>query len=368
MGMSATPSQNLALLLPAHNEALIIRASIRSAVAAGQKLEDIYVVDDASTDGTRREALKELPESNFLTVERSGKAGAIHKAIAHFDIETNYVWLHIADADSIFGRNYFHIYRQALSRGNYAAAVGFVQSLRGNWIARYRAFSYTYGQHIFRRLQSWLGMITVLPGPVTCLRTDIIRELDFITGSLTEDFDITLQIHRKRLGKIKFIPEAINYTQDPRTIRDFSKQTLRWHRGFFQGVRKYRIGTRLQAIDISIAYQMFEVVAYLLQLFVLFPYLLFVQHNPIAVAVIFLSDYTILCILAFISAGAVGRPSIVLAIPYCYLLRMLELSIFVWAFWEVIVLSRFQSAEAIGWETGNRRYKLTEKALQDVAQ
>ncbi|HMH70352.1 MAG TPA: hypothetical protein VK502_03045, partial [Candidatus Saccharimonadales bacterium] len=44
----AEPKQ-LALLLPAHNEELIIAATIRSAIAAGQAIEDIYVVNDNSS-------------------------------------------------------------------------------------------------------------------------------------------------------------------------------------------------------------------------------------------------------------------------------------------------------------------------------
>ena len=40
----------LALIIPAHNEELVIEATIISAMKAGQKRDDIYVVDDASTD------------------------------------------------------------------------------------------------------------------------------------------------------------------------------------------------------------------------------------------------------------------------------------------------------------------------------
>ncbi len=359
--------KRLALLLPGHNEELIIATTIRSAVTAGQRLRDIYVVDDDSSDNTRIEALKVLPATNVLTVGRSGKAGAVLKAIKYFDIEDQYVWLHVADADSVFGPDYFRLYKNRLDMHRYAAAVGFVQSMRGNWIAKYRSFNYTYGQHIFRRIQSWLGMISVLPGPVTCFRTDILKELDFVTGSLTEDFDLTLQIHRKRLGRIRFIPEAVNYTQDPKTIRDFCKQTARWQRGFFQGVRSYRIGTHRQRIDISIGYQLFESAFYMLQICLIFPYLYFHEHNLHLFALIFIGDYTVLSVLAILAASAARRPSILIALPYYYPLRLLELSIFVAAFFEVMVFRRY-NGDAVGWETRGRRYALEEKALKDVAQ
>jgi poly-beta-1,6-N-acetyl-D-glucosamine synthase len=358
--------KKLALLLPGHNEELIIQATIKSAVAAGQPLEDIYVVDDASTDATRREAIALLGRRQVLTVERSGKAGAVYKAVKHFKIESRYQWLHVADSDSVFGENYFRIYRRNLKGKNYAAAVGFVQSLRGNWISKYRAFSYTYGQHIIRRMQSWVGMISVMPGPITCFRTDIIKELNFATESLTEDFDITLQIHRKKLGRIKFIPGAVNYTQDPQTLRDFCNQTARWQRGFFQGVIKYRIGIKRQMIDASIAYQMLQLLFYLFELGILVPYVIITTGRWMIIPFIIASDLVVLAWLALFSATAAKRMSILAALPYFYFLRWLELGIFLKAFVEVVILKQFRE-EMKGWQTEGRRYALDATALKETA-
>lgn len=357
--------KRLALLLPGHNEELIIATTITSAQKAGQQLVDIYVVDDNSNDNTRKEALKRLSSKNVLSVERSGKALAVLKAIKHFRLEERYTWVHVADADSVFGPNYFRIYRNNLSTDYYAAAVGFVQSMRGNWISCYRSLTYTYGQHIFRRIQGWFNMISVLPGPVTCFRTDIIKDLNFAADSLTEDFDLTLQIHRKKLGRIKFIPDAINYTQDPRTLPDFCKQTARWQRGFFQGVQHHHIGRRAQRIDISIGYQLFETIFYLAQLGIVIPYFIFLQHNLHHMHILLLGDVTILCVLTILSAIAAKRLSILYALPYYYPMRILELAIFLQAFVEVIVLKKFRK-QMRGWETSGRRYQLNENALKDV--
>src|SRR5690606_9438733 len=97
----ASAARQLVLLLPAHNEELIIAATIRSAIAAGQDSEDIYVVNDSSTDRTEAIATQMLGADHVLSVERSGKALAVKQAIAHFSLEERYEWLHIADADSI---------------------------------------------------------------------------------------------------------------------------------------------------------------------------------------------------------------------------------------------------------------------------
>lgn len=359
--------RRIALLLPGYNEGLIIATTIRSAVAAGQPLRDIYVVDDGSQDNTIREARKLLPKDHILSVNHCGKARAMRQAIAYFNIPKKYIWMHVADADSAFGSRYFYAFRRRLHAKKYAVAVGFVQSMRGNWLAHYRAFSYTYGQHLFRRIQGWLGMITVFPGPVTCFRTDILGQLDFAAESLTEDFDLTLQVHRKHLGNICFVPEAVNFTQDPQTLRDFCKQTARWQRGFFQGLRKYRVGLKPHRIDISVAYQILESLTYLAQLFITVPLALIFHANSELVAMLFIGDLGIIVIMALLAAAAAGRMSILLSVPYFYPLRMLELAIFVKAFFEVIVLRRFHK-KIRGWETASRRYKLDDNALQDVAE
>jgi biofilm PGA synthesis N-glycosyltransferase PgaC len=358
--------RKLALLLPGHNEELIIAHTIQSAIAAGQNIRDIYVVNDASTDRTKHIATELLGKANVLTVRRSGKALAVHKAVKKFRIEKRYVWLHIADADSVFSSDYFRAYRAKLDPEKYAVAVGFVQSLRGNWISTYRALTYTFSQHINRRIQAKLGMISVFPGPITCFRTDILPLLEMDGTSLTEDFDITLQVHRKKLGKIVFIPKAINYTQDPQTLVDFYKQNMRWQRGFFQGVRKYKIGLHAQRIDLSLGFQMLQTIVFILQLGILLPFIIYTTGNWMIIPVAIAADFIVTGAIAIWASFAARRWNMLGALPYFYFLRWLEIFIYFAAFVEVMILGKFKE-EMKGWGTEGRRYKISEHALQEVA-
>ena len=175
-----------------------------------------------------------------------------------------------------------------------------------------------------------------------------------------------MQIHRKKLGKIKFIPEAVNYTQDPQTLADFCRQTSRWQRGFFQGVMKYRIGTKRQMIDASIAYQMLQLLFYMFQLTILVPLVIAATGRWTIIPLIAMGDFVVLAWLALFSAAAAKRLSILSALPYFYFLRWLELGIFLKAFIEVVVLKRFRQ-EIRGWQTEGRRYALDTAALKDTA-
>ena len=358
--------KKLALLLPGHNEELIIATTIKSAIAAGQSKRDIYVVDDASDDQTRKIAVSLLGKQNVLTVKRSGKALAVKKAIKKFGIEENYQWLHIADADSIFSADYFRVYRKKLDHKKYAVAVGFVQSLRGNWLCTYRALSYTFSQHVNRRIQSKLGMISVFPGPITCFRTDILSKLDFEAKTMTEDFDITLQVHRYNLGKILYIPQAVNYTQDPQTLKDFCKQTQRWQRGFFQGVKKYHIGLHSQRIDVSLGFQMLQTAFFMLQLLILIPLIVWLRHDFMYIPVAITVDFILNSLIAVWASVAARRWNLLGALPYFYFLRWVEISIYLWSGFEILVLHRFQE-EVKGWATEGRRYALDAAALRDIA-
>lgn len=362
----ARRKRKLALLLPGHNEELIIEATIKSAIRAGQNKRDIFVVDDHSDDATRKIALKCLGKANVLTVARSGKALAVKKAIKKFNIVEEYEWLHIADADSIFCANYFKIYKAKLDSKKYVVAVGFVQSLRGNWISTYRALTYTFSQHVYRRIQSKLNMISVFPGPITCFRTDILKKIDFEVKTVTEDFDITLQVHRKQLGKIVYIPKAINYTQDPQNLRDFIKQSQRWQRGFFQGVKKYHIGLHPERIDISLGFQMLQTVMLLVQVLILFPLIIHATHSLLVIPVAIAADFILNSAIAIWASIATRRWSLLGALPYFYFLRAIEIGVYLMAFVEIIIFKRFNDGIR-GWSTAGRRYKLDQTALRDTA-
>jgi len=166
---------------------------------------------------------------------------AISNGIKHFDIVERYRWVHIADADGVFSPSYFRELESRLD-DSFVAATGHVQSLRGGWISRYRTYEYTIGLEVMRRIQNFLGVIPVIPGATCVFRTDIIDQLDFTHPSLTEDMDLTVQIHRHKLGKIAFIPQAKAFTQDPKDFSDYYKQITRWYRGAWQVMTRHKIG------------------------------------------------------------------------------------------------------------------------------
>jgi cellulose synthase/poly-beta-1,6-N-acetylglucosamine synthase-like glycosyltransferase len=345
----------LCLLIAAHDEELVIAQTIKSAIRAGMSPRDIYVVDDNSSDKTSKIAKSLLGDTNVVKVKRSGKGLALTKASRRFKLTMRYKWIHIADADGGFAPDYFKVFRGNL-RVKYAAATGYVRSLPGGPVSQYRVFEYTIGLEIHRRFQSYTHTVPIIPGPTSCFRSDVFEKLNFANRSLTEDFDVTLQIHRQKLGRIQFIPNAIAYTQDPKNTRDFIKQILRWNRGIMQGVHHHRIGRRVSPIDAYLSYHIMQNFLFFFNYCILVP-MLTIRHQSLAIAAqVFLFDVLLTMIMAVLVSIRTKRWDIISAFPFIYVFRWVTMAVFLRSFVEVVILRRFLRTEGI-WSTAGRRYK-----------
>ena len=346
----------LALLIAAHNEELVLENTIRSALHAGMDREHIYVVDDNSADRTSAIASNILGANNVIKVGRSGKGSALSKASKHFNLTRRYRWIHIADADGAFSPDYFKVFRKSL-RIKYAAATGYVRSLPGGPISQYRVIEYTVGQEIHRRFQALTHTITVIPGPTSCFRADVFAKVNFANKSICEDFDVTLQIHRQKLGKIQFIPKAVAYTQDPGTMADFTKQITRWNRGVLQGVRTHGIGRQATRLDAYLTYQVFQNLLFFFSYFIFIPFLVVKNGTADVLALTFLYDVFVTAMITLLVAMKAKRFDILAAFPHIYIFRFVSLYVFLKAFVEVIILRRFKHTDG-AWSTVTR-YKPT---------
>lgn len=349
-------TRQIALIIPAYNESLVIAHTITTAVAAGLDKRDVFVVDDSSSDGTSKIAKSILGKHNVMRVRRSGKGLAINKISTGLQLTKRYRWIHIADADGEFDQDYFSELRKHLRVKN-AAATGYVASLPGGYISRYRAFEYAIGMDIIRRFQAIARVITIIPGPTSIFRNDVFDSLRFDDKSLCEDFDVTLQIHRRQLGTIQFIPSAIARTQDPSTFKDFIRQITRWNRGVLQMIYKHRIGRRASRIDLYLSYQVMQNLLFFVMYGLWIPLATILTGSTAYLALAFLSDVILFFGFTLFAASRTGRYDILGAFPLIYALRWVSLYIFIKSFVEVVVFGRHRHSRGL-WETVARRTQL----------
>src|SRR5919108_479400 len=67
---------------------------------------------------------------------------------------------------------------------------------------------------------------------------------------------MALEQHRRKLGKIVYVPEARAHIQDPTTMKAWYRQNVRWLWGTFQGIRGHACGRRRTRFDALYLLQM----------------------------------------------------------------------------------------------------------------
>ena len=234
----------VAILIPAHNEELVIEATLKSVVAVLDP-RHVYVFCDACTDSTADIARRYLPRDNVLEhAVNIGKSRGLELALAKWVQPGGYEFVSIVDADTTLEPDFLKESLRVLRRTDVACVVGQVKS---RWypdspVSLYRTFIYVLWQFIAKRVQSWLNAITIASGCSSTWKTEVLDQLEFDHNMSTEDFSLTIQVHRLRLGKIKYVPRAVVWTQDPFGVHAYSRQSYRWMRAWWESVRKYRVG------------------------------------------------------------------------------------------------------------------------------
>jgi len=240
----------ICVVVPVFNESILIQKTLQSLQIAGFEAQDVYVVDDKSTDNTVEYA-KTTPMvgtagiylPNIHTVDQNGGKAAAQRAImARFDLLGRYDWIIFMDGDTIVDPEFrTSLFSAATKNPTVALFTGHVVSIKENTAyTAYRAYAYAWGQEILKKGQSNFNCVYVSPGCASMFATDVLGQLTIDSDTLAEDMDLTLQVHK--LGKkTMFVSEAKVYTQDPNSFKDYVKQVTRWTRGYWQIIKKHGI-------------------------------------------------------------------------------------------------------------------------------
>ncbi len=246
-GKVALSVSDVAVLIPAHNEAEVLDASL-AAIMRLVPARNIHLVSDGSTDDTAQIA-RQAGILVYETEQNVGKAGALRAAIGHFCLIDKYAVVLLLDADTRVEPDYFTEALPLFSAPDVVAVAGCVRtardrrlSLTGNVLVGHRQRIYTIGQRVLKFGQTYLraNATHIVPGFASMYRTQVLAYMDLDPpGLVIEDFNMTFEVYQKRLGKVAFTLSAVAVTQDPDTLRDYVKQTRRWAVGLWQTVRRH---------------------------------------------------------------------------------------------------------------------------------
>ena len=222
------------VIVPAYNEAASVADTIRSLQTQTAPPYDIIVVDDCSTDGTAGVA-RALGVRVVRPPRNTGsKAGAQTFALGY--VRTR---LTVAiDADTVLAPDALERLLPAFDGPGVAAACGFVlpQRVRTLW-ERGRYVEYLFAFTYYKRLQEYYGKPLISSGCFSMYRTGILRAHGgWSSRTVAEDMDLTWTLYQAG-HQVRFVPEAVCYPIEPRTLTLMGKQLKRWSHGFVQNVR-----------------------------------------------------------------------------------------------------------------------------------
>ncbi|HEX3785680.1 MAG TPA: glycosyltransferase family 2 protein [Pseudonocardiaceae bacterium] len=239
--------EDVAVLIAAHNESVVIADSLAAITELVPK-GNVHVVSDGSTDDT--EALAAATGVHVTATETNlGKAGALAYAIKEFGLVERFAVVMLLDADTRVQPGYFASALPLFDDLTVSAVAGAVGtawarklSAIGTLLVGHRTRIYSMAQRVLKFGQTWsrVNATYIVPGFASMYRSDVLPEIDMNPpGLVIEDFNMTFELYKKRLGKVGFSLSAVAVTQDPDTLRDYARQTKRWALGLWQTVRRH---------------------------------------------------------------------------------------------------------------------------------
>jgi cellulose synthase/poly-beta-1,6-N-acetylglucosamine synthase-like glycosyltransferase len=229
----------VSILVPARNEARVIVRTLEALLALDYPHDrlEITIVDDGSIDGTPTlvDAMAARdPRMRCLSVPPweagRGKAAALNFGLK----EVHHELVAIYDADNRPEPGSLRTLVLALEREpNLAAAVGKFRTLNRdrNLLTRFINIESLAFQWIVQAGRCALLGVTTLPGTNFVIRR---RALERVGGwdeqALTEDAELTIRVYETG-GRIRFVPDAVSWEQEPERLRTWFRQRTRWARG-----------------------------------------------------------------------------------------------------------------------------------------
>ncbi|EKE19411.1 MAG: hypothetical protein ACD_9C00028G0005, partial [uncultured bacterium] len=228
------------VIIPAYNEEMVIRRTIKAILNSTYQNYRIIVIDDGSQDRTYEFAQRDFGNNSkvrIYTKENTGKSDTLNFGISKSGGEI----IITLDADTLFRSDTMEKLIRRFVNQEIAAVAGNAKvGNRINILTRWQALEYITSQNFDRRAFDVLNCISVVPGAVGAWRRNALLEAGgFSSSTLAEDADLTFGII-KNGHHVAYEDEAIGFTEAPDNVKNFLKQRFRWMFGMLQTAWKYR--------------------------------------------------------------------------------------------------------------------------------
>lgn len=235
----------VSVIIPAYNEEEGIRGAVESVLDQTYPDMEVIIVDDGSTDGTAAivSRLSETypdkvrlirHEKNLGKFEalNSGMRAARGEFIYHMDADSYLAPDNVERIVSVF---------EDWELGSVASMVVIYND--DKILTGLQQIEYLFEQLILRYGQSLGRNVIISPGAGSLFRKSSVEGIPVSDRTLTEDADYSFEV-RKSGSKMGQEPDAISFTEAPKSLSAFTKQRVRWLYGVLQTISHHRWSLR----------------------------------------------------------------------------------------------------------------------------
>ncbi|RCK73342.1 MAG: Dolichol-phosphate mannosyltransferase [Ignavibacteriae bacterium] len=297
------------ILIPAHNEEKVIGKTLEAMMKLNypkDKLK-IIVINDGSTDRTGEITHHYAKLDSRITLYNiakgeggKGKSRALNIGVKQTDSEI----IAIYDADNTPDKNALrYLVVQLLTHKELGAAIGKFRTVNKNRniLTKFINIETLSFQSMLQAGRWEMHGIATLPGTNLVIWSWLIERLNgWDEEALTEDSELSIRIYKEGY-KIKFVPYAITYEQEPEKWSVWVRQRIRWVRGnnyviakFFKQIPSFK--NKRLAFDVLYTLSLY----YLFFIAILISDLIFLSGVFNLVSISVPGPYTLIWIIAFI--------------------------------------------------------------------
>ncbi len=276
----------VSIIVPAHNEEVTVIDTVKSLLNIEYENYEIIVVDDGSTDNTAKELIEYFEmhrvykpikrqikckretfvyETNAekvpITVVRKNNGGKSDSL--NLGINTaRYPYFICMDADSMLQYDSLkNITKPMLEREDIVACGGLIRisnnvnfengrvkeyKLPKSLLASMQVLEYDRSFFASRIMLDGFNGNLIISGAFGIFKRDLVIDVGgYDTNTVGEDMELVMKLHvfcklHNMKYAIKYVPDAICWSQAPEKLKDLIKQRKRWHIGLFQSMTKYK--------------------------------------------------------------------------------------------------------------------------------
>lgn len=239
----ASASTRFTVIVPAHNETLVIEDCLRSLLAFNypKGLRQVVVIADNCTDDTaeKASAMGAIVYERFDDSKRSkGYAldWALHRLLSEDGGWTDAVV--VFDADTQVAPDFLGHMDSRLRRGSLALQGHYdLSDPFHNWRTSLMYAALLLHNRLRPLARQSLGWTTLLKGNGMCFARSVLERFGWNAYSLAEDIEYTTTLMNAGI-RVESVPQAVLYAQAPQTGKQADSQRMRWEGGRFALIKR----------------------------------------------------------------------------------------------------------------------------------